>query len=174
MPDTLTIIDNRTGQQYELPIEYGTYADYGAFIRGPNGLPMVLAGFKADGTPIYGVTTGFGALDGRAVSPERNRALQHNLLRSHAAMAAGISALSSAIQMGLLGALLVFAPNPLYVPHLGTTMGFGLLPLEDQQLAGLIMWVPSALPYLVGGVVLVAAWLARSERQSAGGERRQG
>lgn len=39
----------------------------------------------ADGTPIYGVTTGFGALDGRAVSAERNRALQHNLLRSHSA-----------------------------------------------------------------------------------------
>ncbi len=26
---------------------------YGAFIRGPNGLPLILAGFKTDGTPIY-------------------------------------------------------------------------------------------------------------------------
>lgn len=34
MPDTLTITDNRTGKQYELPIEYGTYARDGAFIRG--------------------------------------------------------------------------------------------------------------------------------------------
>lgn len=49
--------------------------------RGEAGLRAMIA----DGTPIYGVTTGFGALDGRAVSPERNRALQHNLLRSHAA-----------------------------------------------------------------------------------------
>jgi len=39
----------------------------------------------ADGRPIYGVTTGFGALDGRAVSRERNEAQQHNLLKSHAA-----------------------------------------------------------------------------------------
>lgn len=39
----------------------------------------------ADGRPIYGVTTGFGALDGRAVSRERNAAQQHNLLKSHAA-----------------------------------------------------------------------------------------
>ena len=39
----------------------------------------------ADGTPIYGVTTGFGALDGRKVPPEKTRALQVNLLRSHAA-----------------------------------------------------------------------------------------
>ena len=54
------------------------------------------------------------------------------LLRSPAAMAAGISALSSAIQMGLLGALLVFAPNPLYLPHMGSTMAFGMAPLDDQ------------------------------------------
>lgn len=39
----------------------------------------------AEGRPIYGVTTGFGALDGRAVSRERNRAQQHNLLKSHSA-----------------------------------------------------------------------------------------
>lgn len=34
MPETLTITDNRTGKQYELPIEYGTYPRDGAFIRG--------------------------------------------------------------------------------------------------------------------------------------------
>jgi citrate synthase len=33
MPDTLTITDNRTGRQYELPISYGTYALDGASIR---------------------------------------------------------------------------------------------------------------------------------------------
>ena len=33
MPDSLTITDNRTGKQYELPIGYGTYPEYGAFIR---------------------------------------------------------------------------------------------------------------------------------------------
>jgi putative membrane protein len=70
------------------------------------------------------------------------------LLRSTAPMAAGIAALSSATQMGLLGALLVFAPSPLYLPHLGTSVAFGLTPLEDQQLAGLIMWVPANLPLL--------------------------
>ena len=32
MPDTLTIIDNRTGNKFELPIEYGTYPEYGAAI----------------------------------------------------------------------------------------------------------------------------------------------
>ncbi len=33
MPDTVTIIDNRTGEEYELPIIYGTYPTYGAAIR---------------------------------------------------------------------------------------------------------------------------------------------
>jgi citrate synthase len=33
MPDTITITDNRTGKSYELPIQYGTYPEYGAAIR---------------------------------------------------------------------------------------------------------------------------------------------
>ena len=33
MPDSLTIIDNRTGKKYEVPILYGTYKTYGAAIR---------------------------------------------------------------------------------------------------------------------------------------------
>lgn len=38
-----------------------------------------------DGTPIYGITTGFGALDGRKVSRAESDRLQLNLIRSHAA-----------------------------------------------------------------------------------------
>src|SRR5690606_3545039 len=34
MADSLTITDNRTGKQYELPIQYGVYPDYGAAISG--------------------------------------------------------------------------------------------------------------------------------------------
>src|SRR5512146_1396283 len=34
MADSRTVIDNRTGQRYEFPIAYGTYPDYGAYIRG--------------------------------------------------------------------------------------------------------------------------------------------
>ena len=70
------------------------------------------------------------------------------LLRGPSTMSAGVTALTSAIQMGFLGALLVFAPSPLYLPHLATSAGFGLLPLEDQQLAGVVMWVPANLPLM--------------------------
>jgi putative membrane protein len=59
-------------------------------------------------------------------------------------------------QMGLLGALIVFAPRPLYVVHLATTTAWGLSPLADQQLAGLLMWVPAIFPYF--GVGLWLAW----------------
>jgi len=62
-----------------------------------------------------------------------------------------------AAQMGFLSALLTFAPAPLYGPHLLTTQAFGLGPLEDQQLAGLIMWTLGMAPYLAA-----ALWLALS------------
>ena len=52
-------------------------------------------------------------------------------------------------QMGLIGAVLTFAPQVLYPEHLPLTAPFGLTPLADQQLAGLIMWVPGMLPMAV-------------------------
>jgi histidine ammonia-lyase len=44
-----------------------------------------LQGFVAEGLEIYGLTSGFGALDGRPTPPEQNEAQQRGLLRSHAA-----------------------------------------------------------------------------------------
>jgi putative membrane protein len=63
------------------------------------------------------------------------------------------------LQMGMLGALLTFASVPLYVPHLTTTFAFGLDPLGDQQLAGILMWVPASLPYLAVAAAQCFAWL---------------
>jgi len=66
-------------------------------------------------------------------------------------------------QMGLLGALLVFSAQPLYWPHLETTAPFGLDPLSDQQLGGLIMWVPAGLPYLLVAALRLMAFLEHRE-----------
>jgi putative membrane protein len=74
--------------------------------------------------------------------------LWRGLFGARSALSAAGTALASAIQMGMLGALLVFASQPLYVPHFATTSAFGLAPIDDQQLAGLIMWVPANLPLL--------------------------
>lgn len=55
-------------------------------------------------------------------------------------------------QMGLLGALLTFAPTALYAAHAVAPFSWGLSPLEDQQLAGLIMWVPAGVPYAIAAI----------------------
>ncbi|KKB10160.1 cytochrome c oxidase assembly protein [Devosia chinhatensis] len=70
------------------------------------------------------------------------------LLHARRPIQAGLAALTSAIQMGMLGALLVFADQPLYLPHFLASQAFGLSAAEDQQLGGLIMWVPANLPLL--------------------------
>lgn len=71
--------------------------------------------------------------------------------------------LGTMVQMGLLGALITFAPAPLYAPHLLSTMAWGLTPLEDQQLAGLIMWAPGAAVYLAAALLLLSRWFAREQ-----------
>jgi putative membrane protein len=68
-------------------------------------------------------------------------------------------------QMGLLGAVIVFATRPLYPVHLATTAAWGLSPLTDQQLAGLLMWVPAMLPYLGAGLWI--AWSSLRPREPA-------
>ena len=55
---------------------------------------------------------------------------------------------TASLQSVLLGALLTLARQPWYQVHFGTTAPWGLTPLEDQHLAGLIMWVPAGLIYL--------------------------
>ena len=59
-------------------------------------------------------------------------------------------------EMGLIGAILTFAPGLLYPQHLATTAAFGLDALDDQRLAGLVMWGPGMLPLALAG-----AWMAR-------------
>lgn len=75
--------------------------------------------------------------------------------------------LFTTMQMGLLGALLTFAGQELYAPHLATTAPFGLSPLEDQQLAGLIMWVPASLPYLAVALFRLAGLLGTEDSRAA-------
>lgn len=68
------------------------------------------------------------------------------------------------VEMGFLGALLTFAGHPFYPAHLTTTQAWGLTPLEDQQLAGLIMWIPASFIYLIALGALFVAWMRDAER----------
>jgi putative membrane protein len=75
---------------------------------------------------------------------------------------AGVGALlATMLSMGLLGALITFSGGPLYAPHLIGPQLWGLSPLEDQQLAGLIMWAPAAGLYLAAALVLLGRWMRR-------------
>lgn len=81
----------------------------------------------------------------------------------HAALIAGLAG-----QMGFLGAILTFSPRALYPEHLTGTGPFGLSLLADQQLAGLIMWVPGMLPLaLVAALVLRAGWRQQQQASAA-------
>jgi putative membrane protein len=81
--------------------------------------------------------------------------------------AAGIAAiLAATVQMGLLGALITFAGRPLYPPHFASTLAWGISPLQDQQVAGITMWAPGSVAYLVAALWIGWRWL-RADHQAA-------
>lgn len=87
-------------------------------------------------------------------------------LRDATPMGAVAALLFSMMQMGLLGALLTFGPTAYYAPHWFTTQAWGMSPMEDQQLAGLIMWVPAAGVYLAAALLRLHR-LLEPDRQGA-------
>lgn len=84
---------------------------------------------------------------------------------SRAADATSIGLLfTTMLHTSALGLLLTFAPTPWYT-HQAPGL-FGLTALEDQQLGGLVMWVPGGFAYLAAVLVIVAAWLSPSRTPS--------
>jgi putative membrane protein len=85
------------------------------------------------------------------------------LLRGHEGRvgrpASVIYLFTTAMHTSLLGALLTFSERLWYPLYDESTSAWGLTPLEDQQLAGLIMWVPAGLVYLIAALALCAAVL---------------
>ncbi len=72
---------------------------------------------------------------------------------------------TTGLHSSALGALITFAQRLWYPIYDGRTAAWGLSPLEDQQLGGLIMWVPSGVVFLLIALALLAAWLGESERR---------
>jgi putative membrane protein len=70
---------------------------------------------------------------------------------------------TTTVHTGVLGALMTFATHPWYRAYLETTPEWGLAPLEDQQIGGLIMWVPASLVYVGVGLALLARWIETSD-----------
>jgi cytochrome c oxidase assembly factor CtaG len=63
------------------------------------------------------------------------------------------------LQSSALGAVLTLARAPLYPVHEATTSAWGLTPLEDEQLAGALMWVPAGIVYVGVMAALLVRWL---------------
>ncbi|CAM2195940.1 putative membrane protein [Paraburkholderia kururiensis] len=75
--------------------------------------------------------------------------------------AAMLSLFTTMVHTGALGALIALSPGVWYPSYIERSSALGFDPLSDQQLGGLIMWVPGAAAYLVGALVIAARWLAR-------------
>ncbi|MDQ3708470.1 MAG: cytochrome c oxidase assembly protein [Actinomycetota bacterium] len=70
-----------------------------------------------------------------------------------------------AMQSVFLSVLLTFARTPWYAGYAATTRPWGLAPLADQQLAGVIMWIPAGLIYLAAALTLMVTWIRSAERE---------
>ena len=66
---------------------------------------------------------------------------------------------------GILGALMTFAPRVLYKVQTAHAAQWGMTPLEDQQLAGLVMWVPAGTIYAGAAIAFAAEWVRGSSRR---------
>jgi cytochrome c oxidase assembly factor CtaG len=69
------------------------------------------------------------------------------------------------MQSAALGALITFATVAWYPAHAAGAAAWGLSTLEDQQLAGVVMWAPAGLVYVGAALALFAAWLGVAERR---------
>jgi putative membrane protein len=68
------------------------------------------------------------------------------------------------LQSGILGALMTFTSQPWYSAYAASTPAWGLSPLQDQQLAGLIMWMPGGAVFTLLTIGYFAAWLRAMEK----------
>ena len=121
------------------------------------------------------------ALYDRAVTSESMHALQHAsffttallfwwvVLKANASRegtAISIALLfATVLHTGALGAVLTLTSRLLYPVYGATTAGWGLTPLADQQLGGIIMWVPGGLPYVAAALMLFVRLLGESDQR---------
>jgi putative membrane protein len=80
---------------------------------------------------------------------------------------------ATAMHTSILGALLTIAGRVWYPLNAVRATSAGVDPLEDQQLAGLVMWVPAGVVLGLAALALFAAWLGEAGRRVAQAERRR-
>lgn len=76
-----------------------------------------------------------------------------------------IFVITTAVLSGLPGALMILTTRPLYPVHEAGAALWGMTATEDQQLAGLVMWIPAGFVYLVAASYVFVRWLQDAERR---------
>ncbi|MEP6572401.1 MAG: cytochrome c oxidase assembly protein [Gemmatimonadota bacterium] len=88
------------------------------------------------------------------------------VLDMHARMRPGVTVVylfTTLMQTGALGALLTLASQPWYPWYALHGSAGGIRPLQDQQLGGLIMWIPGGLGYLGAIIWTLARWMRSAD-----------
>jgi len=67
------------------------------------------------------------------------------------------------LHTSVLGALLTFSQHPWYSTYVTTAPAWGMSALEDQQVGGLIMWIPAGTLLLIVALVLLVKWINDSQ-----------
>jgi len=75
-----------------------------------------------------------------------------------------ITVFFTAMHTGVLGALMTLSHRVWYPAQSSGAAAWGFTPLQDQQLAGLVMWVPGGLLYVVAMSALFVGWLEPRRR----------
>jgi putative membrane protein len=70
-------------------------------------------------------------------------------------------------QNSFLGVALLNTGTVLYPHYVTNVRSWGLTPLDDQHLGGLIMWVFGDIAFLLGMAIVIAAWMRHEERRTA-------
>ena len=67
----------------------------------------------------------------------------------------------------ILGAILTFAVGPVYFYYDGAPAHWGVTSAQDQQLGGVLMWIPGTMMYFAALALLFFGWLEQEERRAS-------
>jgi putative membrane protein len=81
--------------------------------------------------------------------------------------AAVLFVFSTLVHTGVLGALFTLSRTPFYPLYVARATAAAVDPVADQQLAGLVMWIPAGVVLTCLALALFTAWVAASDRRTA-------
>lgn len=90
--------------------------------------------------------------------------------RVHRPMSQGVRFfyLLSAVPIGMVAGLAItFATEPIYSHYEAMPRLWGLSVMDDQQIAGIIMWVIGSMMFMIAALIIAAQWLQKEEKKPA-------